>query len=878
MKIEFKRAFTALLLSAATLCGCISAYAGGFDDTGDKYTREIDMVTGAGFMEGENSKFFYPDDYVDNAELVQIIMNLRNSDVGDRKRRFTDVSESYYAFNEIDEAVALGYIKVGADRRFYPEEKATTERAVKLILYLLNYKEFIAATNADIYSLARTVGLLDSVTVADTYITKGTLAKLLYNSFKCGQLEYTGGKGDSDIYGTSEDKTALSWRGLKLVEGIVTANEGSSMYSTGYPAARGRVVIDGDEYIEGGSGCGRLLGYSVEAICVDDNDDGEVIYATAGRKNKTLTVDGRDIESVENMVFTYDQRKKVRLKADMCLIYNGTAVEFDEKLLDCGDGSITFLNNGDSSNYNVVLINAYESYVVSGVNENDAKIYLKNGQFNNDSCIDIGDDGNTIVHFYKDSEEIDISEIKDGNVISVFYSSGALRIFNVQVSDKVINGELTGSDYDTKRKHETVIIDGKEYIIGKNAAGKEKIELGKSFAASMDFKGNILNFEYISGITKGYAALLRVSMDTEKEELRLKLLNSEGKIKTYIASDTKIPLVKGDTREKVELYDLQYRLDALQLPALLVVETDEEEHIRRITLPAAYNSSDMIKNESMFTYWGEYTANTLASYGYLGDIGTDSAKIFIIPNSDENGKIDDEDCAVSNGGYFNAGTSYRNIKFYDVGIAAQAGAVLVRATKGSELDNYEGGVMLVKKVSATLNYDDEVTKKITGLMNGSETEINISPQKVYNVTPGGSSFDIKNIGPGDVLMYNSNSAGELSVYAMIYTDSADSNSLRQLTNWGNGMGYTRECSAWHGYVRYKSDKALTIEYDGKTVPAQVTNKNNVFVYKVNRSYRTVETASYGDIAATNYYTGKRGSEVVMRSNRNGVVEVIIYED
>ena len=47
MKIEFKRAFTALLLSAATLCGCISAYAGGFDDTGDKYTREIDMVTGA---------------------------------------------------------------------------------------------------------------------------------------------------------------------------------------------------------------------------------------------------------------------------------------------------------------------------------------------------------------------------------------------------------------------------------------------------------------------------------------------------------------------------------------------------------------------------------------------------------------------------------------------------------------------------------------------------------------------------------------------------------------------------------------------------------------------------------------------------------------
>ena len=878
MKFNFKRAFTALLLLAATLCGYIRAYARTFDDTLDKYTREIDIVTGAGFMEGENSKFFYPDDYVDNAQLVQIIMNLRNSNVGDRKRRFIDVDENYYAFNEIDEAVALGYITVNGDRKFYPEENAKMEQAVKLVLYLLNYKEFIETTNADIYSVARTAGLLDSVTMSSGYVTKGTLAKLLYNSFKCGQLEYTGGTQGRDIYQTSKDKTALSWLNLKLVEGVMTANENSSMYSTGYPAARGHIKIDGDEYIDRNSVCRDLLGYSVEAICSDDDDNGEVVYAAAGRKNKTLTVECEDIESVENMVFTYNQKKKVRLKADMCLIYNGSAVEFNQELLDCKNGSVTFLSNSNSSDYNVVIINAYESYVVSSVNAKDAKIYLKNGQFDNDSCIDAADDGNTIAHFYKDSEEIDISEIKDGNVISVFYSVGALRIFNIYVSDRVINGEITARDYDAKQKHETVIIDDNEYIIGKNAAGKEKIELGKSFAVSLDFKGKAVNFEYISGTTKGYAALLRVSMDTEKEELHLKLLNSEGKIKTYIASEKKIPIVKGDRREKLELYDLQYRLEGMEIPSLLIIEADEEDHIKRITLPGEYDSSDLIKNEGMFTYWGEYRDNTLASYGYLGDIGTDSAKIFIIPDKNENGKIDDDDCAVSNGGYFNAGTSYRNIKFYDVGISAQAGAVLVRDTKGSDLDNYEGGVVLVKKVTPTVNYDDEVTKKITGIMNGQEFEVDIAPQKTYNVTAGGSSFDIRDAKTGDVLLYNSNNAGELSTYAIIYIDSIDGDSFRQLTNWGNGMGYTRECSAWHGYVRYKSDNAITIEYNGKTVPAQVPNKNNVFVYKVNRSYQTVEVASYGDIVATNYYTGKRGSEVVMRSNRNGVVEVIIYED
>ena len=52
----------------------------------------------------------------------------------------------------------------------------------------------------------------------------------------------------------------------------------------------------------------------------------------------------------------------------------------------------------------------------------------------------------------------------------------------------------------------------------------------------------------------------------------------------------------------------------------------------------------------------------------------------------------------------------------------------------------------------------------------------------------------------------------------------------------------------------------------------------MLVYKVNRGNRTVEIGEYGDIIGKNFYTGEAGSEIVMRSNRNGVVEVIIYEN
>ena len=47
---------------------------------------------------------------------------------------------------------------------------------------------------------------------------------------------------------------------------------------------------------------------------------------------------------------------------------------------------------------------------------------------------------------------------------------------------------------------------------------------------------------------------------------------------------------------------------------------------------------------------------------------------------------------------------------------------------------------------------------------------------------------------------------------------------------------------------------------------------------MNRSTKKVTKGEWGDIKAKNFYTGQDGSEVVVRTNRNGVVEVVVYED
>ena len=176
----------------ALLCLSLPVLARTYDDA---YQKEIDAVTGLGIMDGENSRQFFPEDQLDRAEMVRMIMKLRNSHTGDRRQRFSDVRLDYYAFAEIDEAVNLGYITVGEDRLFHPEDPATSEEALRMMLYLLNYKTYLQKGNLDVFSLAGQVGLTDGVRFSGTGITKAELAKVIYNSFSCYMLEMRGISG-----------------------------------------------------------------------------------------------------------------------------------------------------------------------------------------------------------------------------------------------------------------------------------------------------------------------------------------------------------------------------------------------------------------------------------------------------------------------------------------------------------------------------------------------------------------------------------------------------------------------------------------------------------------------------------------------------------
>ncbi|MBE7044328.1 MAG: hypothetical protein E7397_02270 [Ruminococcaceae bacterium] len=875
----------AVLLLILTLLASFlpGAYAATYEDA-ENFQKEIDAVTGLGIMDGENSKQFFPEDYLDRAEMIRILMNLRNSQTGDRRQRFQDVRTDYYAFDAIDEAIHLGYIEVGEDRLFRPEEKATSEEAVKILLYMLNYKTYVDQGVTSIYSLAETAGLLKGVRFSGNNITKAQLAKLIYNSFSSKMLEMSGISGINVVITESPDKTTLYYLGLKMIEGDLLANSDSSLYYSGSPAMPGCVRIDDETYYEGNSGVSALLGYSVEAFVTDEKDGSEtVIYAVKGEKNDFVVIEAEEIIEVEDSKITYGQKrgKTLKLYEDMCIVYNGVAVKYDEALFDIGYGTITFIKSesAEGKGYNVAIIDEYESFAVSSVSTADERIYLKNGTFNERMYIDVAEENESSVYIYEDGILTNLEAVTADSIISVFYGQGSHEVIKIIVSKKSFSAVMKATGSGSDRDEPTSVFDSGEYIHAPNIVGAEKLNLGESFVLSLDYKGYLVEVR-TSDAVKNYAAFLKATYDDAEDTCYVKVLTKEGKLVTYQTVNEKIRMITGHEKVSVAPKNVADLLSGNENTVILL-EINAENKIKSITFSVPYNTTDLPANDSIFTLY-QTTTSALASYGAIAGVGTGNAITFIIPNAGADGIVDYSKAKVQAGGYFGAGSSYSNIQFYDVDISAQAKAVLVRATAGAEFSTstYEGGVFLVDRISETIDADDEPIRQLEGFQNGQELKLPISAKELNNLTNSAAPEQIYNLTRGDVILFATNSDGEVSAYAVLYADATHRNRFAQTYNGGNGYGTTRTCSVYHATVQFVSNEALTLrtpdDVASPTVPAG--GKPSAIVYKIDRSRGRITKGEWGDIIGMNPYTQMPGSEVVARTSRNGAQEVFIYED
>ncbi len=884
-----KLAVTLLLVITVISSLLPMAFARTWSDV-DTFEQEIDMLTGLGFMDGENSKQFFPGDYVTNAELIRTLMHLRNVTEGDQVRRFQDVPSNYYAFNEINAAFKLGYITVPENKMFYPAEKATADKALEIILSMLNYNSYIKVSGETIRQAAQRAGLTEGLSLGE-YITKGELAKVIYNSFTSGMMEGSGVIGHNATYKVNKEKTTLYFHNWELITGNLTGNERTSLYSSGNPAGAGKVRIDAEFYLEGDSYAGDLLGYKVDAVITKEKVGlPTIIYAAADKKANALTVKAEDIDSVKGMVFTYNNRSRINLRDDMMLIYNGLAVEFEEELLDITYGDVTFIASDGGRKFDIVLVNEYESFVISSVSKADKRINVKRGTFNKKTYIEYENNIYQDVRIFKNGVRATEVDLVPDSAIAVYFADADRDLITIDVGTSKVEGTVStvGVSEETNRK--MLRLGEEEYYIAPNVFGEEYIVLGETVSLTLDFNGYAVAVNRAS-VASNYGVVTWVGYSDVDETALVKIFKADGQFETFNTVSEDFKFVTGKTVSRVPASEVKTRLSGMLRSDIIMYGTNADGLLNKITLPEAYNTKDELSNQGKFTFYKEYKDGLQIRYQITSDgLAWGQGTVFVIPVDDD---YSDDACkVVPSGSYFNPSNStgvYKGLKAYNIDLNGRVGLFLYRGTTSNSIveASYEGQMFVVQKVIKTINKDDEEVDAIVGYQGGQKLTFNISSDAEDNVTVDtgidGNTLSTKKLAEakfGDMIIYSTNADGEIcaAVYMYIDDDAKSKDMTGNITSAGAGIAGTNTMSINRGYAKYYADECMSLETKNNGYFAVPGTKSSANFYKVSRSEKTIETASLGDITFKNFYAGVKGSEIVVRTSRGTCSEVFIYEN
>lgn len=609
-----------------------------------------------GLMEGYPDGSFGEENRLTRAEMTMITSRVMS--VGDhmysRPSPFTDVSEEHWAKSVIVAMHDMKVINGVGDNKFEPDEYLDFYAAVKILVSSLGYGDYAMEEGGypDGYiKYATKLGILKNIP-SDEYITRETIANMLYNSLSVKPTGYVYAENYSELNYTLYEILSKK-ESLTEITGILTLTENMSIESENHYPEKGIIHIDGnpvkcdvpmDEHI------GR-------EITVYTSNDGAgypklVSFVVTGQ-NTEFSTDADLAEFSGNQVILYDETgkelKKLTLAdGNLVTVYNGRVATLmpSERIINYGN--YTFLNNDYDKDIDILFINEAQSFIVDKVNTLNNTVYFTRGQsFNGRSAVLLESEDDKLVYVSDSSgNTTDISKIESGNVITIFASAGN-KYVEAYVSSDAISGEIS------EIAGNSVVIDGKSYKYSKKPDGTSYFvpELSKTQVFALDMFGNIVDatsdvvdrYKYAYVIEAGKSSGLSSSVflktvDGASPQKEVKVSGNTETISYYfrnnivetyeLADDVKLNGYKVNISEIIPS-SLNKNLVAYKLNADGKIREIYTEDISRFTY------RDHVFNAELMSFGGENV-----SRGYLADKNT----MFIcVP---ENGSTGSEDYYV----------------------------------------------------------------------------------------------------------------------------------------------------------------------------------------------------------------------------------------
>lgn len=476
---------------------------------------------------------------------------------------FSDVTESHWAYSEVEFLRGMGVISGYTDGTFKPDENILYEQAIKFVVAALGY-DFMAESYGgypDGYvRTASQLKILKNVGGAmGTPATRQQIVLLLFNALTADYLIVgnVGGGQNSFETGTSLLEYVYD---IETIKGKVLATKNSGCELISDATEEGYIELgSGNSFRYHDSSFEDYLGYEVKAyVKFDENSrtEGEIYAMFPVDATKRLVVKADDILEADvdaGKVTVYINDKKTDVSINpQTVIYNDVAYgrTLTDASFDIEYGDVTFVSSKGSSTYDLICINSYVPMYVDTVKASTKTvkgyIYANGrGEDNYTLCLDEdSDDYDITVDVIKeDGTKGSFSNINAGSVIEVKMWGNHYKVY---LGGRVMTGKIDrksgGAIYMGDIKYEAIEGSGllSSYTVG------DYIKIG----VTRDGHVFYVKSQQSGSSSLAYGLLMKIAVDDTNfgdDVMKVKLMDASGKIGYYeLAENMKFTDMSGD--------------------------------------------------------------------------------------------------------------------------------------------------------------------------------------------------------------------------------------------------------------------------------------------------------------------------------------------
>lgn len=880
--MKHKRLKSVFVAAAICITQC-SVFAQGVpeDIAGTEYESDYRILSGLSIMEEGDDTNFKPYSNITRGEFAKIAAPLLGENTISGGSPFEDTKDN----SELDNAVSIlynyGVISLNHEKSFDPERNIKGSEAVKILMNILGYN--ILAEQKGGYPngymmIANETHLIKNISIsADEQLTYGAAARLIVNALdisvaKINTVESSG----NAVISLNGEKLMYEKLGIEKLSGVMNANHTFSIDQKSVCSGENEVRIGEDVFLVSDKSLSALAGRYVDCYYKFDEATGNKnakMIVESPDMNSVITVDAENVKNVNGLDVSYfrasDSREsQLKLSQSVAVIKNGQNVEsVNSGTFTFGMGYITFIDNDGKGGYDVALINSYKNMLVSNVT--DKFIY---SEFDGMDNIDLKEKAYESFEIYNaDGIIIDVQEIKEGDVLSVFKSENNKYIRAVR-QNEVINGVIEGIKRSSGKTD--VKINGIFYRISDDFETKQtlKLDTGLEGGFLLDAYGKIFS------VTNGKAGkdLFGFIVKAGKmgkgfnEKNKIKLLEEDGRLYVReLADNVKIDGKQYTTDSQI----LTTAQNAVEKPALFRLNSKEEVYF--IDTPdASENNEDDTLNTIISDLTVRYKTGTQVFEGRMAiDKNT---RVFVVPKAIDSAKDNEFGAATTQ--YFSNDVSYNGISGYRLGDGVVADCMVVR----DSFSRNDGHVFIIRDVETVLEDGESVTKLT--LTDGSSENTYIASssdvtERLYKITAANYAngrptateliTDSISVTEGDIVMLEFDADDKVSALDVVY--SAENKTLYSINP--NTSDYHADCYRYI-YADVSKIQGSIVEIPigaGGTTKHYYNVKNcRVFTYDSTlRENSRFSEGSYKDI--------REGSKCVFISKGGSPQTVVIYK-